>query len=654
MSNKLYLKLAADNIRKNGRTYIPYIITCIITIAMFYIIRSLSLNEGLQTLKTGAFIMSQILGLGSIVVGIFSVIFLFYTNSFLMKRRKKEFGLYNILGMEKKHISRVIAFETLYVSVISILLGLAAGFALDKVMYMLMAKIMKADIHFGFYISLESVITSVVLFGIIFFCILLNSLRQIHLSKPIELLKGSNVGEKEPKTKLITAFLGVLFLIGGYFIAVEVKNVMEAMTFFFYAVILVIIGTYMIFTSGSIFFLKKLRKNKKYYYKTKHFISVSGMIYRMKQNAVGLANICILSTMVLVMISSTVSLMVGIDDIINMRYPDFDIQVYTRGAYMEGENGDKLKNLKEIEEIMDQYSDCTVKKGDYLHLSFNCSIKGNKLLTEEGENDISCQFILLEDHNKYSGETLTLGEDEVYLIGSIKELDSGYLEIFGKSFSVKNRLYVKDMDNYGYDHITVYVKDMDALQEINDLYNDAFGLDEPGCWFDRTINYDIKDSGRAEEIIDRIYGVRESVSIEDSYTAREDFMELYGGLFFLGIFLGTLFVMATILIIYYKQISEGYEDKNRFEIMRKVGMSKSEVKASIHSQVLCVFFLPLITAGIHICFAFPMVSKMLAGLELLNTSLYIICTIASFLVFAFMYVMIYLITAKVYYKIVSK
>lgn len=352
MRKGFYTKLAASNIKKNSRTYIPYIITCIITAAMFYIINSLSNNESIKKLYGGETILIT-LGYGTYVTAIFAFIFLFYTNSFLMKRRKKEFGVLNILGMEKRHISKVLLLENIYIAFITMLLGIIIGMVLDKAMFLILTKMLGAEHSPGFYISKEALIHTVILFGIIFFCIYLNSLRQIHLSKPIELLNGGNVGEKEPKTKWFMAILGVICLAVGYYISVTSKNPVESLSSFLIAVILVIAGTYLIFIAGSIAFLKSLRKNKRYYYKTKHFTAVSGMIYRMKQNAVGLANICILSTMVLVMISSTSSLVFGMNDLVKTRYPN-DITIYSENINNK-ENVEALEKVQKV--IKDSKSD---------------------------------------------------------------------------------------------------------------------------------------------------------------------------------------------------------------------------------------------------------------------------------------------------------
>lgn len=380
MNKLFYPKLAAGNIKKNGKTYIPYIFTSILTVAMFYIIRSLSLNEGISSL-VGADSIAVTLSLGSWIVGIFAVVFLFYTNSFLMKQRKKELGLYSILGMEKKHIAKVIGLETVYIVIISFALGLGLGILLDKAMYLIILRIMDADAALGFYVSKRAALSAVALFSAIFLLIYLNSLRQIHFSKPIELLRSRSCGEKEPKAKWIIALLGLACLGGGYYLSVTTQNPVSAIMLFFLAVVLVIIGTYLVFTAGSIVFLKLLRKNKRYYYKTRHFISVSGMIYRMKQNAVGLANICILSTMVLVMISSTVSMQIGMEDIINHRYP-FDIMIYTDA---DENNRTEDTAIKEIDK-----SGLTIKKQiSYRYVNFSALRNGSVFeVREVDESDL--------------------------------------------------------------------------------------------------------------------------------------------------------------------------------------------------------------------------------------------------------------------------
>lgn len=666
MNKLFYPKLAAGNIKKNGKTYIPYIFTSILTVAMFYIIRSLSLNEGISSL-VGADSIAVTLSLGSWIVGIFAVVFLFYTNSFLMKQRKKELGLYSILGMEKKHIAKVIGLETVYIVIISFALGLGLGILLDKAMYLIILRIMDADAALGFYVSKRAALSAVALFSAIFLLIYLNSLRQIHFSKPIELLRSRSCGEKEPKAKWIIALLGLACLGGGYYLSVTTQNPVSAIMLFFLAVVLVIIGTYLVFTAGSIVFLKLLRKNKRYYYKTRHFISVSGMIYRMKQNAVGLANICILSTMVLVMISSTVSMQIGMEDIINHRYP-FDIMIYTDA---DENNRTEDTAIKEIDK-----SGLTIKKQiSYRYVNFSALRNGSVFEVREVDesdledfNNLNSLFIIpLADYNELTGSEKTLEDDEVFVYSNSRDkYEEKTLTVFDSTFRVKSLISDFPGDGIMSAYITsshfVIVKDMDIVTDIfekqKSIYKDnaseiklCIGADVSGNEAEQTelvdnISNALSDYNSGE--------ISYSYMVDGKAGSEKSFSAVYGGLLFLGILLGSLFTMATILIIYYKQISEGYEDKERFEIMQKVGMTGAEVKQAIHSQILTVFFLPLITAGIHVVFAFPIISKILFLLNLYNTRLYIICTAGCFAVFALMYALIYSLTAKVYYKIVSR
>lgn len=659
MNNVFYPKLAANNIKKNSKTYIPYILTCIFTAAMYYIIHSLSNNEGISTL-IGSDTISITLGLGNNITAIFAIIFLFYTNSFLIKRRKKEFGLFNILGMEKKHLLRVIGYETLYIALISLTLGITIGILFDKLMYLSVLKLMGVEISLGFYISWSSILSTIILFSIIFFIIFINSLRQVHLSNPIELLKSSNFGEKEPKTKWTMAILGFVCLGLGYYIALTTKDPVAAISLFFVAVILVIVGTYLVFTAGSIAFLKVLRKNKKYYYNVKHFTSVAGMIYRMKQNAVGLANICILSTMVLVMISSTSSMMMGMEDIINTRYP-YDISIYSDGS-------DTNKNNLLVDEIDNIISRENVEKEvSYAYLNFAGIKDKDKFLTNRNSNSVVVNdinnliFITLEDYNKVALESKALEDGEVLLYSNRDKYEYDTINVFDKSYKIAER--VDDFLGNGIISANVassqfiVVKDMGELDDLYRNQKETFGENASEIDFMYGIDLNVDDNEKEviyNNITDTLYNKGFDFIGETKVGSRSSFVSLYGGLFFIGIFLGVLFIMATILIIYYKQISEGYDDKERFEIMQKVGMSNEEVQGSIRSQVLTVFFLPLITAGIHISFAFPFIVKILSMLNLTNTKLFILCTVVSFIIFALIYSVIYILTARAYYKIVRR
>ncbi len=661
MKKTFYPKLALSNIKKNSKTYIPYILTCILTVSMFYIVKSLSLNPGIDEMIGGdtiAFTMT----LGSWIVALFAFIFLFYTNSFLVKRRKKEFGVFNILGLEKRHLAAVLGWETLYVMILSIAAGIGTGIALDKVMFLLIGKLVGADIVLGFFVDVKTILVTVELFAGIFLLILLNSVRQIHISNPIDLLRAGNAGEKEPKTKWLIAVTGVLCVGSGYYIALTVENPLASIFAFFIAVILVIIGTYLLFTAGSIAVLKLLRKNKKFYYKTKHFTSVSGMIYRMKQNAAGLANICILSSMVLVTVSSTSSMVIGIDDMLKTRYPsELSIISYEN----EEERNKELIDL--VHRIQKEKNLHVSNEMQYTYLGFSAFKNGDTFLIERDASISAIDdmhvliFLSLSDYNAIEGENKTLEENEILIYSNRVPYKESVLNLFGKQYVVKERLEhfigngmaAVDISNSQY----IVVQDQTILNELYEKQKEAYGSHCSNIKLLYGFDCD-GDSGEQKEFY---YELSEQMEIqgfnaiaESREEERMSFASLYGGFFFIGVFLSILFIMATVLIIYYKQISEGYDDKERFAIMQKVGMELREVKASIRSQVLMVFFLPLAVAGIHTAASFKLMSKILAVLNFVNVRLYVLCTVIVYLVFAGMYTGIYVITAKVYYRIVSR
>ncbi len=662
MSKSFYFKLAAENIKKNSKTYIPFMLTCIITIAMFYIILSLSGNPGIAAMRGASFI-TMFMSIGSVTVGIFAVIFLFYTNSFLIKRRKKEFGLYNILGMEKRHISVVVFIEIFYTAAISLIIGLPGGILLDKLMYLIISRLLNVEVTLGFYVSVESLIASVIFFGAIFFFIFLNTLRQICFSNPIELLKGESMGEREPKTRWLMTVLGVGCLGAGYYISVTTRDIVSAFMMFFLAVILVILGTYMLFTAGSVFILKTLRKNKRYYYKTKHFISVSGLIYRMKQNAAGLANICILSTMVLVMISSTSCLMMGMDEILKENFP-YDLTLEVRRAYWSEDSEEKLSQFDEAVDIITEYEK-EISRADFLYvMDFVGYFQDGKVSFEGTSSPYFLCFVTAEDYNKAFGGELVLKKGEIAAAPLNKDdanFNSESINLFGIECKIKEKadyFYAHNGDNNVIaEKAAIILSDIDAMHELSDKYREFYEISESGYRGDKVINinFTANDEKRHNAILsDLAEKTGDFVLLTSRADGKYNFLDLYGGLFFLGLFLGTLFIMAAVLIIYYKQISEGYDDKKRFEIMQNVGLSKGEVRASIHSQVLTVFFLPLVMAGIHMTAAFPILKSLLEGMGMTKTWLFLSCTAVSFLVFAVFYIVVYLLTARSYYKIVSR
>lgn len=661
MSKTFYFRLAFDNLKKNAKMYIPFVLSCILTIMMYYMVSSLSMNPNMMNM-IGGDVMQQILSLGIYVITVFAVIFLFYTNSFLIKRRKREFGLFNILGMEKKHLSIVIALESIIVFLVSMVLGIGIGILLDKAFYLLIAKMLNASIALGFYISYQSIVNSIILFLIIFVLMYLFSLIQINLSNPIELLHGDQHGEKEPKTKWLLALIGLICLGTGYYMSVSIQDPVTAFAFFMVAVILVVIGTYMLFTAGSIVILKLLRKNKRYYYKTNHFISVSNMIYRMKQNAVGLGNICILSTMVLVMLSTTISLWVGMNDIIETRFPR-DITVSINSV----DSNQALYTIDDMNYAIEQAGIQTEDELVYRTLSVSAFNQGNtytfgneNMSLQDISNVVVLYFITLDDYNRTEGTNVSLAPDEVLVFPSGKQFDHKTIDIASNTFKVNGILdSIKPDSNYSanlQNSMFVIVDSMDTLFMIDDLQKQAYGDNASYIHTSYDFNLSKSEEMSVKEATDALIanypGDTTYMMVDTQEGNYEDLLSLYASFLFIGIFLSFLFIMATVLIMYYKQITEGYEDKKRFEIMQKVGLDKREVKKTINSQVLTVFFLPLVVAAIHIVFAFPMIEKMLRLLYLDNTNLYIMTTVICFGVFALVYVLIYFLTSKVYYGIV--
>lgn len=666
MNKGMYTKLAITNIKNNRQFYFPYLLTGIITVAMFYIMCALESNPGIQSMP-GAKDLGLILRLGIGVIGIFAVIFLFYTNSFIIKRRKKELGIYNILGMEKRHIAKILSKEAFFTAIIAIGGGLVTGVLFHKLACMLLYRMIGFNGGITFSFSKKGVMITAILFAIVYLLTYIYDLFQVQLANPIELLQSGNKGEREPKTKAIMAVLGVLCLGTGYFIAITTKNPIKALTLFFAAVILVIIGTYLLFTAGSIALLKILRRNKGYYYQTKHFTSVSGMIYRMKQNAVGLANICILSTMVLVAVSTTVSLYVGIEDIMKERYPN-EINIsayYDTGAPAE----DSIAPI--VEKSVKESGRKIRHEEDYLELYF-AAIKDQGQYSLDKEKvktagDRVSGFVVLtrEDcKKKYNEEIPELAENEVALF-TIKKTDMDTLVLENRSYHVKEIKQFQNtedfetiadmMDEYYY----VIVNDVQDMERLWQLQKDIY--QENSSSISRQVRLDIDgDSEQKKECFENIKTAlgpeqaKARILIDSRQSSLDEFYQIYGGFLFLGLFLGILFLMITVLIIFYKQISEGYDDKERFSIMEKVGMSNDEVKATIRSQVRTVFFLPILMAAIHVGMAFPMIKRLLSLFGLSNTALFAGCMAGTILVFALIYLLVFLKTSKTYYKIVGE
>lgn len=662
MNKFFYPRLAAVTLKKHAKSYIPYILSCAGTIIMYYIMSMLANNTSLVNIS-GAETLESIFNFGTWVITIFAVVFIFYTHSFLIKNRKKEFGLFNILGMEKRHISLIVFFETLYSSAISLVVGIGGGILLSKVIILTLKKLLGFDVELNFEIPPAAVSSTLILFFVILMLMtLLNTWRQIHLTNPADLLKGGKVGEKEPKTKWIMAVFGVACIAVGYYIAITTDDPFAALFLFFVAAVLVIIGTYFLFIAGSIALLKILKKSKKYYYKSKHFTSVSSMMYRMKQNAVGLGSICILSTMVLIMVAGTVSLYLGTEDALRTRYPR-DMAVTVKNI-----NEDNITAIDEaIAGVTNEYQADEISQITYCYLTFSAYQDNGEF--SDGllgySASISIIYVIsLEDYNRMENQNTTLEANEVLIFEPGIAFEGNNIVFGDLKYNIKSKLDSLSIDGAESamirDSYYVIVPDIAAM---NDIYSETMSeetLAEQGALspinyyyaFDVDKSIDQTELREAIEVSLTDHGL--SFYAESLDENRENFHAFYSGFLFLGILLGILFVMATVLIIYYKQISEGYDDKERFDIMQKVGMGQREVKKSIQSQVVTVFFLPLITAGIHVLASFKMITKLLAVLNLNNITLFAICTIGTFLVFSIMYIVVYSLTAREYYKIVRR
>lgn len=657
MNKLIYSKLAINNIKKNKNTYFPYILSCTIMISLFYILHAVAEQVSLGKFY-GDSSMSIILNFGVYIAGGFSVIFIFYTNSFLIKRRKKELGLYSLLGMEKRHIGKILFFEVIYSGGFSLAIGIFLGVLLSRLMFALLLNILNLNTSIKFMISGGSIIITVILFIVTFGLVMLFNLMKIHTTNPIDLMRGNKEGEKEPKANLLTAIVGFICLGIGYYLALTVENPIQSINMFFIAVVFVMIATYLLFMAGSITILKMLRKNKNFYYNKKHFIAVSSLIYRMKQNAVGLANICILSTAVLLILSTTTSLYVGMEDIMGKMFP---YEVRTNYIYEE-QDIDEIKNL-----ILNhgKSNNLEIKNNTDYYVLSTVSIRNENTFIGNGDFNLKnmdslyeINIITLSDYNENMNQNAVLENGEVLIWTNKKDFNYKTIELYNEEFKV-----IKQVDKIDFissmgiiNMIKIVVPDIEIMKElsakINENKQDAgpiyyqYDFDLEGTMVDK-VEFCSTLRNELNQTVKRV------ANVENIFTSRENFYSIYGSLLFIGLFLGTFFMIATVLIIYYKQISEGYDDHDRFKIMQKVGMSKSEVKSTIKSQIMIVFLLPLITAIIHIVVAFPMVNKILEVLYLNNTKLFIGFTAIVILVFAIVYGVVYRLTARVYYKLVN-
>lgn len=661
-------RLALVNLVRNRRYYGPYLLSGIGTAAMYYILRYLTVSDIVASVR-GAGYLQSLMGLGCIVVALFSAVLMLYANSFVMKRRQRELGLYHILGLEKRHIAHVMLWETLLCAAVVILGGILVGVGLSKLILLVLLKLSRIPVQFGFEVSVQGMWHTLCLFAVLFLLTLLWNLIRLGRSRPIQLLHGAEMGEREPKTRKLLVAVGLLALAGGYGIALKVKDPLEAFLLFFVAVLLVMLGTYCLFTAGSVAVLKGLRANEIFYYQTRHFISVSGLLYRMKQNAVGLANICILSTMVLVTVSTTASLYLGCEETLDRMFPH-DIQVSQDLTHLdqpldpltpERRQQETEATLAWIDELLEDSGLTAEYLSWYTEVRVSSSYSGNTLGWSEDAPGtyVTVYLVTAEDYTRVTGRTTEMGPDEVLVYAQGLELPDTFY-IGAQPFRVAGRLEHGLQQN---DPVVVssneptelllVAADRQALEEIASLCLSDQGVQR------ETFRIQMDLDGTEGEKLALAWDILETNVDESVYTVTsrqdnaQDLYAMYGGFLFLGVFLGFLFLLATALIIYYKQVSEGYEDQRRYQIMRQVGLTDREARSAIHSQILLVFFLPLGMAAVHILAAFPMISKLLGLFQLQDIPLFAACTAGTLGAFALVYALVYGLTARTYGRIVG-
>lgn len=666
MNNLLYARLAKTNLSKNRQNILPYLLSCIGTVVMFFIMDTLAQGSGFDSM-IGKDTILTVMGMGTYIIGLFAVIFLIYSNSFLAKRRKKEFGLFQILGMEKKHLAKILFFESLYLWAASLGIGILLGVLLYRLQFLMLIKLTGLNGTIDFAFSAKAVGSTMLLFGLIFVINFLLSLRQIHVSQPVELLHGGAQGEREPKTKLLTAVFGFMLLGVGYYLALTCQSSMDALDKFFIAIALVMAGTYCLFSAGSIAFLKILKKNKNYYYQTRHFTSISGMLYRMKQNAVGLANICILSTGVLLVISISTCLWTGIEEVTYTRFPhQISIEANTGvSGIMETVEPVSQKMIEEVKTEIDQHLEEKQLKKEYesdqRYYVMLAAVDRNKVEKTQSDDAAASTLIKImeeSEYNQVTGEQVELEPGQA-LVFQAKQKNYGYdtIELGNQTYEVKKwntdkKSYILDEKTQVYETMTVVTRN----KEAKEAYAAVQGKEPEGYSWEYALDL-TGDAGEQIAVGDEL----ETILTESSFNGwlevrekeRNTVYSLYGSILFLGVFIGVLFLMGAVMIIYYKQVSEGFDDRKRFQIMQKVGMSRKEIRQTIQSQVVTVFFLPLVAAVIHTMAAFPFTKRIMALMNFPDSNMFLAATGMTIAAFTVVYLIVYVLTARAYYKIVE-
>lgn len=670
-----YPKLAFSGISKNKRLYLPYILTCTGTVAMYYIICYLSVSPVITGARGGNLI-SSVMGFGSWVMALFAYLFLIYTNSFLVRRRKKEFGLYNMLGMGKGNIAVILLFETLFTAVISLGLGILLGTVFSKLGEMWILKMTGSPISYGLTFSPFTALMTLAVFAPAFVLLFINSVLRVRFSSAVALIKSENAGEKPPRANYFLGIAGILLLGVAYYLAVVAADPTTALLWFFIAVMLVISGTYLLLISASVMICRILQKCKNYYYKTGHFVTVSSMAYRMKRNGAGLASICILATMVLVMVSTTTCLYFAGEKSLNLSNPeDISISVVLRDEESLY-NGQIGKLEAEIASVAEKYNVNEKNIRSWRQISFealSCGnefnvISGDAATTQGNTNIYLIRAVPLQDYNRLMNTSETLEDDEIILHMFKADYNEREFITKNKEYKVKHKTdaFISDNNSVTYmmPVMTVVCRDISAFVRTFGIGDTDAGLDSYfsvrwKCAFDTDADGNTQVNFKNELLQKHLRGERSrelgvgSSSVAVRAEVKEEWNSATGSLLFLAILLGTMFTVAMVLIIDYKQISEGYEDYQRFDIMQKVGMTKREIRKSINSQLLTVFFIPLLLAVCHLCFAFPMIQKILLLFGLNDVTLFSVTTAMTVCVFVVLYGTVYKKTSNTYYNIVS-
>ena len=661
MKLSLYARLAAQNIRKSRRLYVPYLLSGVCMVMIFYVLSALTGDPALLSMSGGGQ-MAMLLTLGVYVMMLFSALFLLYTSSFLMKQRGRELSLYNMLGMSKRHIVCIVFFETLFCAGICIGAGLALGVLSSKAFQLSLLRLMGSPVSPDFTVAPSLLGTTALTFLAIFLLIFLRGAVSVLRCNPVELMRASRSGEKPPRANALKALLGIAMLAAGYVLALRVRNALSAFTMFFIAVLLVIGGTFECFSSASVFFLRLLQSNKGYYYKPNHFISVSSMRYRMKRNGTSLAVICILSTMVLVILSSVTCLYAGTQDMLMTQYPR-QIEITHKSDELPA--ADALS--APVEQALSDEGLTPENVISYRSFYIAGQLDGDNVLAERGgsitdiDSVISITVMPLADYNALCGTSYTLAPGEALATGSLLHRLNGRVTVFGsQTYTFAATDIPLPTDTQGdfdvVEALLLILPDEDAFMELYTVQQEAYGSTSSRISTTYAFDTALPDE-ETSALGSRLAKAMQDEGIDIYRKVREDNRADYegttAGFLFLGIMLSAAFLCAAVLSMYYKQITEGYEDQARFDVMRKVGLSLRMIRQSINSQILTVFFLPLIVAGVHLAFAFPMLTKLLTVFGLFNTRLFVTTVLVSYGAFSLLYVLVYLITSRTYYRIVS-